>query len=308
MMRLRAHPIRDRLVIAATAVGTAVLLLFLGLEYGPQLVASGEAVRQPVPIAGSVGSVSGNPLDLSVFDQPRAVPEIRFQDGRGDDLTLADFRSRVILLNVWATWCVTCRKEMATLDRLQARLGGKEFHVMALSIDREGVAAVKHFYQEFGVENLAIYVDPSGRGSRALAIPGVPTTLLIDERAARSPEKWVPPSGIVLKSCRWSSGRCMDNPQQRGCRPMSSSGEFAGLVHVLVLGCIQIVHPGVTLHRLFLETSTQPTIPLAGLDQARPGHPRFLSVRRSARRRPGWPEQVRPRGTKGGAFVSSTFV
>ena len=180
MMRLRAHPIRDRLVIAAAAVGTAVLLLFLGLEYGPQLVASGEAVRQPVPIAGSVGSVSANPLDLSVFDQPRAVPEIRFQDGRGDDLTLADFRSRVILLNVWATWCVPCRKEMPTLDRLQGRLGGKEFLVMALSIDREGVAAVKHFYQEFGVENLAIYVDPSGRGSRALAIPGVPTTLLID--------------------------------------------------------------------------------------------------------------------------------
>ncbi len=180
MMRLRAHPIRDRLLIAATAVGTAVLLLFLGLEYGPQLVASGEAVRQPVPIAGSVGSVSANPLDLSVFDPPRAVPEIRFQDGQGDDLTLADFRSRVILLNVWATWCVPCRKEMPTLDRLQGRLGGKEFLVMALSIDREGVAAVKHFYQEFGVENLAIYVDPSGRGSRALAIPGVPTTLLID--------------------------------------------------------------------------------------------------------------------------------
>jgi hypothetical protein len=69
---------------------------------------------------------------------------------------------------------------MPALDRLQARLGGKNFLVIPLSIDREGVAPVKRFYQELGLERLGIYVDPSGKGSRALAIPGVPTTLLIN--------------------------------------------------------------------------------------------------------------------------------
>src|SRR6516162_6368882 len=71
---------------------------------------------------------------------------------------------------------------MPALDRLQAKVGGNEFLVIPLSIDRDGVAAVKRFYRELGLEKLGIYVDPSGQGSRALAIPGVPTTLLIDRQ------------------------------------------------------------------------------------------------------------------------------
>ena len=181
MIRLSAQPIRHRLLIAATMVASAVVLLFVGLEYGSQLLSPETAVRQPAPATGSTGSTSGNPLELSVFDQPRALPEVRFQDDQSRDLTLGDFRGRVVVLNVWATWCVPCRKEMPTLDRLQARLGGKDFLVVALSIDRKGVEAVRGFYQEVGVENLAIYVDPSGRGSRGLGLPGVPTTLLIDQ-------------------------------------------------------------------------------------------------------------------------------
>ena len=179
MIRLSAQPIRHRLLIAATTVASAVVLLFVGLEYGSQLLSPETAVRQPAPATGSTGS--GNPLELSVFDQPHALPEVRFQDDQGRDLTPGDFRGRVVVLNVWATWCVPCRKEMLTLDRLQARLGGKDFLVVALSLDRKGVEAVRGFYQEVGVENLAVYVDPSGRGSRGLGLPGVPTTLLIDQ-------------------------------------------------------------------------------------------------------------------------------
>jgi len=180
MIRLSAQPIRHRLLIAATMVASAVVLLLVGLEYGSRVPSPETAVRQSAPATVSTGSASGNQLELSVFDQPHALPEVRFQDDQGRDLTVGDFRGRVVVLNVWATWCVPCRKEMPTLDRLQARLGGKDFLVLALSIDRKGVEAVRGFYQEVGVENLAIYVDPSGKGSHALAIPGVPTTLLID--------------------------------------------------------------------------------------------------------------------------------
>ena len=192
MMRLSAHPIRNRVLIAATAVGTALLLVFLGLKNWPQLLAPEETVRQLTPVASSVGSVSGNPLELSVFDRPRELPEIHFADDQGHQLTLGDFRGRVVLLNVWATWCVPCRREMPALDRLQARLGGKDFLVVPLSIDREGVAPVKRFYQQFGLEKLGIYVDPSGKGSRALAIPGVPTTLLIDRQGREIARKMGP--------------------------------------------------------------------------------------------------------------------
>jgi GGDEF domain-containing protein len=68
----------------------------------------------------------------------------------------------------------------ARAGSLQAKLGGEEFLIIPLSIDRDGAAAVKRFYEEVGVEKLGIYVDPSGRASRALSVPGVPTTLLID--------------------------------------------------------------------------------------------------------------------------------
>jgi thiol-disulfide isomerase/thioredoxin len=190
MMRLSMQPIRSRrLLIVASATATAVLLLALGLKYESQIPNVGKAVREPSSTEGSGNAVPMNPLALSVFHQPRPVPEIRFQDDQGHDLTLANFRGRVVLLNLWATWCVPCRKEMPTLDRLQSRLGGKDFHVIALSINRRGIEAVKDFYQEVGVEKLAIYLDPSGKGSRELAIPGVPTTLLINREGGEVARK-----------------------------------------------------------------------------------------------------------------------
>jgi thiol-disulfide isomerase/thioredoxin len=196
-------------------VASAVVLLLVGLEYGSRVPSPETAVRQSAPATVSTGSASGNQLELSVFDQPHALPEVRFQDDQGRDLTVGDFRGRVVVLNVWATWCVPCRKEMPTLDRLQARLGGKDFLVLALSIDRKGVEAVRGFYQEVGVENLAIYVDPSGKGSHALAIPGVPTTLLIDregrEVARKMGEaKWDSPEMVSLVE-----RTTMDSPQGR---------------------------------------------------------------------------------------------
>jgi thiol-disulfide isomerase/thioredoxin len=203
MIRLPAQPIRHRLLIAATMVASAVVLLLVGLEYGSRVPSPETAVRQSAPATVSTGSASGNKLELSVFDQPHALPEVRFQDDQGHDLTLGDFRGRVVVLNIWATWCVPCRKEMPTLDRLQARLGGKDFLVVALSIDRKGAEAVRGFYQEVGVENLAIYVDPSGRGSRGLGLPGVPTTLLIDQEGREvarkiGEAKWDGPEMVSL--------------------------------------------------------------------------------------------------------------
>ena len=187
--------------IAGTGLAVAALL---GYDIARRASAPATQVAgAPASTGSSSPTASTNPLALSVFDQPRPIPEIRFQDEQGHEMTLGDFRGRVVLLNVWATWCVPCRKEMPTLDRLQARLGGKDFLVIALSIDRKGVEAVRGFYQEVGVAKLAIYVDPSGTGSRALAIPGVPTTLLIDREGREVARKmgeaeWDSPEMVAL--------------------------------------------------------------------------------------------------------------
>ena len=113
---------------------------------------------------------------------PGPIPELAFEDGHGAPRTLAAFRDRVVLLNIWATWCVPCREEMPALDRLQQKLGGPGFEVVALSIDAGGAAAVKQFYDEIGIRSLAVYVDPASRAMAALGLIGIPTTLLIDRQ------------------------------------------------------------------------------------------------------------------------------
>jgi thiol-disulfide isomerase/thioredoxin len=121
--------------------------------------------------------------DGSVFKihaAPRALPDLAFVGGAGEPKRLSDFRGKVVLLNVWATWCPPCREEMPSLDRLQKALGGPRFEVVALSLDAGGVEEVKRFYRETGIASLAIYVDPGMRATAKLATPGVPTTLLID--------------------------------------------------------------------------------------------------------------------------------
>lgn len=123
---------------------------------------------------------AGPPQNLVLHDTPVPVPELQFTNGEAQPRTLADFRGKVVLLNVWATWCLPCRNEMPTLDRLQAALGGDKFEVVALSIDRGGADAVRKFYTEIGIQHLAIHVDTSGQVGFALATAGLPTTLLID--------------------------------------------------------------------------------------------------------------------------------
>ncbi len=135
--------------------------------------------------------------------EPRPVPETRFQDTSGRQLTLADFKGRVVLLNIWATWCSPCRKEMPTLDRLQATLGGPSFEVIALSIDRDGIGIVRSFYDEIHVQSLAVYIDPSADVMQTLSIIGVPTTVLIDASGREvwrrlGPETWDAPDIVAM--------------------------------------------------------------------------------------------------------------
>ena len=134
---------------------------------------------------------------------PRPVSDVAFEDGEGRKRALSQFRDKVVLVNVWATWCAPCREEMPALDRLQQKLGGRGFEVLALSIDTGGTAAVKRFYDEIGVRSLAVYVDPTMRASASLAAVGIPTTLLIDRQGREvgrrtGPEQWDGPEAVRM--------------------------------------------------------------------------------------------------------------
>jgi thiol-disulfide isomerase/thioredoxin len=86
----------------------------------------------------------------------------------------------VVLLNLWATWCAPCRKEMPELDRLQAELGSERFEVVALAVDRAGAEGARKFLAETRVKSLALYVDQTARAGTLLKAIGLPTTILID--------------------------------------------------------------------------------------------------------------------------------
>ena len=138
------------------------------------------------PVPAVAPATSGNPLatgDMVTFvfeKSPQAIPEFKFEDGAGAPRSLADFKGRVVLLNLWATWCAPCRKEMPALDRLQKELGGDRFEVVAMSVDRGGIPASKKFLDETKVSNLKLYVESTSKSVGTLRATGLPTTILID--------------------------------------------------------------------------------------------------------------------------------
>lgn len=117
---------------------------------------------------------------MPVHASPRPLAELNFADGQGRPTSLAAFRGRTVLLNVWATWCTPCREEMPTLDRLQAALGGPGFEVVALSIDKGGLPVVQAFYRSLDIRHLKPYLDTEGEATAGLVATGIPLTLLID--------------------------------------------------------------------------------------------------------------------------------
>lgn len=129
---------------------------------------------------------------------PEAVPNIQFQDASGQPVTLDSFKGRVVLLNLWATWCQPCRKEMPALDRLQAALGGPDFEVVALSIDRSGVAGARKFLDSVGVSKLKLYADPTARLANEFKAIGLPTTLLLDRQGREI--------GRLIGPAEWDEG------------------------------------------------------------------------------------------------------
>jgi thiol-disulfide isomerase/thioredoxin len=142
----------------------------------PAVKTSGQAM-DPMALKRVAGDGG---FSFNTHETPRELPEVSFTDGEGRAMNLSAFKGKVILLNIWATWCGPCRQEMPTLDRLEAKLGGPDFQVVALSIDQGGVPVVKEFYEELGLENLGIYIDDRMRAPAQLGVVGIPGTLLID--------------------------------------------------------------------------------------------------------------------------------
>jgi len=202
----RASVLRTSAIVALAAVaGAAVGALAL---YGMNRLPGNDAVAAATPAQASTQASLVPPEDparcattvaqarklapfatgelaaLTLATTPKPLPELAFTDAAGKTLSLADFKGRVLLVNLWATWCVPCRKEMPELDHLQAALGGPDFAVVAINLDTRDPEKPRKFLSETGVTHLGFFADPKGQSFQALRAAGrgfgLPTTLLVD--------------------------------------------------------------------------------------------------------------------------------
>jgi thiol-disulfide isomerase/thioredoxin len=181
-------------------------------ERQTRLVRLFAAAMLATQVLGSIALAAEQaPANFIIHPAAKPVPDIAFADERGRSVSLKDFRGKLVLLNVWATWCGPCRKEMPTLDRLQAALGSERFQVVALSIDRGGVAAVQKFYAQIGVRHLAFLIDSTGRAGGTLGLIGLPGTLLIDPQGREI--------GRLIGPAEWDSPEMMAFLQSQIAQP-----------------------------------------------------------------------------------------
>lgn len=124
----------------------------------------------------------GELKNLAVASSPELIADFSFVDSDGNKLTMSDFRGKVILLNFWATWCGPCRKEMPSIDRLQAEMGSDAFQVIALSHDLKGITQVEKFYKKYKIKHLEVYNDKTLVSGRETGVFGLPATLIIDKK------------------------------------------------------------------------------------------------------------------------------
>lgn len=149
----------------------------------------------------------GEVAAMAIAKTPEPMPDIVFKGPDGQPKTLADFKGKTVLLNLWATWCVPCRKEMPALDRLQARAGSDRFEVVTINVDTARLDRPKAFLDEIGVKSLAYYSDPKAeiffQLKQAAEVVGLPATFLIDPSGCQiglmsGPAAWDSADGQAL--------------------------------------------------------------------------------------------------------------
>src|SRR5262245_49431516 len=200
---------RLSLILAGVFAGVAVGLAgvyginqFLGKSaVDPACHPTIETAQRMAPFA------RGEVAAMAAASRPIRLPDVTFRDGNGAERRLSDWHGRTVLLNLWATWCVPCRKEMPALDELEAKLGGAQFEVVAINIDTRDPDRPRNWFKEVGIKSLAYYADPNAKVFQDLKLVGraigMPTRLLVDPAGCEigtlaGPAEWASEDAIKL--------------------------------------------------------------------------------------------------------------
>jgi thiol-disulfide isomerase/thioredoxin len=196
-----------RIPIAVAAVLVGGIAGYLGI-YGLKGAGGDPTCRAAVDTAKRIAPLAhGEVAALTMASKPLKLPDLAFEDADGKPKKLSDWQGKTVLVNLWATWCVPCRKEMPALDRLQTRLKGPNFEVVAINIDTRDPEKPKNFLKNAGLTTLGFFNDEKAkvfqdlRGiGRAL---GMPTSVLVDAKGCEiatiaGPAEWDSDDAIKL--------------------------------------------------------------------------------------------------------------
>jgi thiol-disulfide isomerase/thioredoxin len=202
-VRSRKGPV----ALAAAIVGLGILAAVYGVV-GASRNAGEPVCRSALDLARRMEPLAhGEVAAVKIADEARRLPELSFRDAAGEPKSLSDWHGRTILLNLWATWCIPCRKEMPALDALQEKLGAPDFEVVAVNIDTRNLDKPKNWLRDAGVGRLAYYSDANAKIFQDLKAVGkaigMPTTLLVDPNGCEiaslsGPAEWASDDGVKL--------------------------------------------------------------------------------------------------------------
>ena len=202
---------KSRIPLAAGVVVAGALAVFAGVyAIGSfKRAPSGEsACSGAVELARKIAPLAhGEVAALTMATSPLRLPDLAFEDAGGKPRKLSEWRGKTVLVNLWATWCVPCRKEMPALDNLQAKLGGKDFEVVAVNIDTRDPDKPRNFLKEANLTRLGYFADQKAKVFQDLKSVGkalgMPTSVLVDGQGCEianlaGPAEWASDDAIKL--------------------------------------------------------------------------------------------------------------
>ena len=202
---------RARFLLLAAFLGTiagfAGVYLTGGLQRNAGVVSDNSCVNAGLTAKRLMPLSKGEVAAFAPNSSPRRATPIEFKDATGRIVSLEDFKGRVVLINLWATWCAPCRKEMPALDELEQKLGGRDFAVLAINLDQRGGDKPKKFLEEIKVKSLLYYEDPTTNVFQKLKAagraPGLPSTILVDRDGCElgflpGPAEWASEDALAL--------------------------------------------------------------------------------------------------------------
>ena len=151
----------------------------------------------------SSGLIKGPMKRFTPTSPPKPMPDLEFLDADDKPMRLADLTGKARLINLWATWCAPCVKEMPSLDHLQAAMPKDKFVVLPISLDGPSKPKVAPFYKDKKLTNLGIYYDKGRKAMSTLGVTLLPTSILVDPAGRElgrleGDADWDTPEGIAL--------------------------------------------------------------------------------------------------------------